>query len=101
MARAFPEICAAKAGRFERGSVRSPGALKLLSSVSFQFSVFSLEGRFGLAYSSVVPRCGGAEVVVLRGVRSTPAPRLMLFKGFAGSNGKIPPKVPIIMSGPQ
>ena len=38
-----PEICAAKAGRFERGSVRSPGALKLLSSVSFQFSVFSFQ----------------------------------------------------------
>ncbi len=49
MARAFPEICAAKAGRFERGSVRSPGALKLLSSVSFQFSVFSLVGLCGFA----------------------------------------------------
>lgn len=49
MARAFPEICAAKAGRFERGSVWSPGALKLLSSVSFQFSVFSLVGLCGFA----------------------------------------------------
>ncbi len=38
-----PEICAAKAGRFERGSVWSPGALKFLSSVSFQFSVFSFQ----------------------------------------------------------